>query len=229
MRLGGDVTRLQHTRAVDPVENAADRSRRNPVETRIHGGQRRLEIGGFFNVVETNHLHLVGNGNAVRSQSEQRSQRKLVIECHNPVERNSGIDELLRNASAGADRPILARVHHQSRIEFDTSRGACFEHAAESQLRVAFNGVSYGINVFRFGSRAHHRESSCSMIEQVFGGKAGFLNIVGGNVVGFAVCGTRAHAYERIVHVQVRRFKVFDFGDRQDHAVRDGGVEVAQE
>ena len=68
-------------------------------------------------------------------------------------------------------------------------------------MRVAFNGVSYGINVFRFGSRTHHRESSRSMIEQVFGSKAGFLNIVGGNVVGFAVRGSRAYAYERIVHV----------------------------
>ena len=36
----------------------------------------------------------------------------------------------------------------------------------------------------------------------VFGCESGFLNIVGGNVVGFAVCGTRAHAYERIVHIQ---------------------------
>ena len=52
------------------------------------------------------------------------------------------------------------------------------------------------------------------MIEQVFGGKAGFLNIVGGNVVGFAVRGSRTYAYERIVHFQVRRLKVFDFGDR---------------
>ena len=52
------------------------------------------------------------------------------------------------------------------------------------------------------------------MIEQVFGGKAGFLNIVRGNVVGFAVRGSRAYAYERIVHFQVRRLKVFYFGDR---------------
>ena len=110
--LGGDELRFQRAAAVDAVDDAADRSRRDPVKAGIHGGQRRLEIRGFLVVVEADHLHPVGHRDAVRRQSEQRAQRELVVERHDAIERNAGVDDMLRHARARADGPILADVGH---------------------------------------------------------------------------------------------------------------------
>ena len=41
--------------------------------------------------------------------------------------------------------------------------------------------------------------------------------------------GPRAHADQRIIHVQVLGIEILDFGDGQDHAVRHRGIEVSQQ
>ena len=136
---------------------------------------------------------------------------------------------MLRHARARADGPILACVGHKTRIQFDALVGARFEHTAHAQLCVAFHGVAQIEDMFRIGSRADHRKIRGTVVEQVLRGETRLLNIIRGDVVRLVVRGSRAHADQRIIHVQILGIELLDFGNGQDHAIRHCGVEVPQE
>ena len=83
--------------------------------------------------------------------------------------------------------------------------------------------------MFRIGSRADHRKIRGTVVEQVLRGETRLLNIIRGDVVRLVVRGSRAHADQRIIHVQILGIELLDFGNGQDHAIRHCGVEVPQE
>ena len=107
--------------------------------------------------------------------------------------------------------------------------GTRFEYASHAQLRVAFHGVAQLEDMLRIGSRADHRKIRGTVVEQVLRGETRLLDVVRGDMVRLAMRGPRAHADQRIIHVQVLGIEILDFGDGQDHAVRHRGIEVSQQ
>ena len=83
--------------------------------------------------------------------------------------------------------------------------------------------------MLRIGSRADHRKIRGTVVEQVLRGETRLLDVVRGDMVRLAMRGPRAHADQRIIHVQVLGIEILDFGDGQDHAVRHRGIEVSQQ
>ena len=180
-------------------------------------------------VVEADHLHLVGHGNAVGGQRRQRAHRKLVVQCDHSVERHAGIDDALHIARARADRPIVADVGHQLSGKRDIAVTARFEHAAHTKLRVAFRNITQSRKLREISARADHRRPADATVKQIFRGETRALHVVRCDVVRLVMRESRATQTSGKSTDRSSGGKVLHFGQRQDHAVGNGGVEVAQE
>ena len=123
----------------------------------------------------------------------------------------------------------MADVGHQLSGKRDIAVTARFEHAAHTKLRVAFRNITQSRKLREISARADHRRPADATVKQIFRGETRALHVVRCDVVRLVMRESRAHANQRKIHRQVFGGKVLHFGQRQDHAVGNGGVEVAQE